>query len=324
MINLLNYETFFLLYADGELSPAEQESVLEFLRQHPLLEEEFNLIGSLVLNPEKDLVKMDKSILKKEILEDLDTLYDFEPDLGIICPNKSVLYKKERVATVYRFRMFSAAAAILFTACILWLVMGEKKQDTSLVHQAIPVQQEKQLSSNPEVDVVLAIAVQKNNSQNTMGIQQAKHQSSRASEIAAVAASTFIASTTVVTAAALPDVQKENIGPQTIENVVQDLHAIDASKASIVDGSAKSSAKENLSEAALMAASERIVQDLIPQMAPSELNTAMLLNSVLKEEKKSVFRSIVRTIKRRLMDEKEVSPDQKFIQVANFYIPVNK
>jgi len=56
----------------------------------------------------------------------------------------------------------------------------------------------------------------------------------------------------------------------------------------------------------------------------SEPNAALLINAVLKEEKKSAFRSILRTINRRLLNEQELPEDQKFIQVANFYIPVNK
>lgn len=322
MINLLNYETFFLLYADGELSPAEQESVLEFVKQHPSLEEEFNLIGRLTLKPGKDLVKMDKSILKKEMLEDLDSLYAFEPDLAITCPNKSALYKKERGAIVYRFRMFAAAAAILFTAGIVWLVMGEKQQDAFLAQQDIPVQQEKKLSSNPEGAVVSAVDAQEKNIQNAIDIQQLGH---KHNAVSAIAASVF-APTTVATlegtASQLSVVQKENIGLQTIDNVVQDQNAIDASNASIVDFSAKPSTKRNLSEAALMAAAERMATNAAPIAA--EPNAALLITDALKEEKKSGFRSILRTINRRLLNEQELPEDQKFIQVANFHIPVHK
>ena len=319
MINLLNYETFFLLYADGELSPAEQESVLEFVQQHPSLEEEFKLIGRLTLKPGKDLVKMDKSILKKEIVEDLETLYAFEPDLAIICPNKSALYKKEKGAIVYRFRMFAAAAAMLFTAGILWLVMGEKQQDASIAQQAIPVQQEKQLSSNPEGDVVSATTPQENNIQNVIDIQHAGHEPNA---VIASTVSSPLNISTVANTAPLPDVQKENVGLQTVEYGVQNLNAIDVSKVSIVEASVKPTPRGNLSEAALVAAAERMANSAAQTV--SEPNAALLINAALKEEKKSGFRSILRTINRRLLNEQELPQDQKFIQVANFYIPVNK
>lgn len=322
MINLLNYETFFLLYADGELSLAEQDAVLKFVEEHPLLEEEFNRIKTLKFTPDKDLVKMDKSILKKEIVEDLETLFAFEPDLSIICPNKSALYKKERGAIVYRIRMFAAAAAILFTAGILWLVMGEKQQDSSIAQQVSPVQKQKQLSSSPEEAVVSAIAAQEINIHHVIGIQQAKHQPDAASEIAVEAASSFTASTIAVTPSQLPDVQKENTALRAIENIVEDLRTTDASKASIFDASVKPAPRGNLSEAALLAAAERMATTAAP--IASEPNAALLINAALKEEKKSGFRSILRTINRRLLNEHEPPQDQKFIQVANFYIPVNK
>jgi len=56
----------------------------------------------------------------------------------------------------------------------------------------------------------------------------------------------------------------------------------------------------------------------------SEPNTTMLINAAMKEEKKSGLRAIIRIINRRLLNEQELPQDQKFIQVANFYIPVNK
>jgi hypothetical protein len=52
--------------------------------------------------------------------------------------------------------------------------------------------------------------------------------------------------------------------------------------------------------------------------------TTMFINAAMKEEKKTGLRAILRTINRRLLDEHELPQDQKFIQVANFYIPVNK
>ena len=322
MINLLNYETFFLLYADGELSSSEQESVLKFVEQHPMLEEEFNRIKTLTFSPDKGLVMMDKSILKKEIVEDLDTLYAFEPDLAITCPNKSALYKKERGAFVFRFRMFAAAAAILFTIGILWLMMGEKQQDSSIAHQAIPVKQERQLSSNAEGKIVSAIESHKKSIQNSIDMQHAGHESGAVNAIAAAVSTPLNASSLASTGVSLQGVKKENTGLQTTENIVEDMRATEASKASIVDAPARPALKGNLSEAALLAAAERVATSAAS--IASQPNSTLLINAALKEEKKSGFRSILRTINRRLLNEKELPEDQKFIQVANFYIPVNK
>ena len=265
---------------------------------------------------------MDKSILKKEIVEDLDSLYAFEPDLGITCPNKSALYKKEKGAIVYRFRMFAAAAAMLLTTGILWLVMGEKKQDGFIAQQVIPVQQAKPLSSNLEGAAVSAIESKQNNTQNAIGMLKAGFESSAVKVIGAAVSPSLNVLTEASTAATLPNVQNENAGLQIIVNDVQNLNAVDASKASIVSASVKPSMKGNLSEAALVAAAERMATTAAPTI--SEPNAALLVTDALKEEKKSGLRSILRTINRRLLNEQELPEDQKFIQVANFHIPVNK
>jgi hypothetical protein len=80
--------------------------------------------------------------------------------------------------------------------------------------------------------------------------------------------------------------------------------------------------KGNFSEAALLAAAERMATSAAPMA--SEPNASLLINAALKEDKKSGFRSILRTINRRLLNDHEPPQDKKFIQVANFYIPVNK
>ena len=79
--------------------------------------------------------------------------------------------------------------------------------------------------------------------------------------------------------------------------------------------------KGNLSETVLLAAAERMATTSAPMA--SEPNT-MFINAAMKEEKKTGLRAILRTINRRLLDEQELPQDQKFIQVANFNIPVNK
>ena len=50
MINRNNYEEYFLLLADSELSPAEEAAVKQFAAKHPDLEEELDLLLSCRLN----------------------------------------------------------------------------------------------------------------------------------------------------------------------------------------------------------------------------------------------------------------------------------
>ena len=77
MINLSNYEDWFLLYADGELTVAEQEAVLKFVEAHPGLKEELDLLMSMRFQPESEIKLKDKSTIKAEYFNELETKYCF-------------------------------------------------------------------------------------------------------------------------------------------------------------------------------------------------------------------------------------------------------
>jgi hypothetical protein len=316
MINLLNYETFFLLYADGELSPAEQEAVLKFVEQHPLLEEEFNRIKTLKFSPDKGLVMMDKSALRMEIPEDIEADYSFEPDLSIVYPNKAELYKKENVLPLYWLRMVSVAAAIFFTMGIVWLVMGDKENDTFIAMEPLG----KQGSSSTQATVLSSPKSTSPSSEDKMEASTANfsHQSVGERPESKMATAFAVSSEKPV---GTEDLQEQ----MTVE--LQQTTVIAAPQVVAPDLSAASSTQQvsvpqkgNFSEAALLAAAERMAT-AAATMA-SEPNT-MVINAAMKEEKKLGFRSILRTINRRLLNDHEPPQDKKFIQVANFYIPVN-
>ena len=65
-INRNNYEEYFLLYADNELSPTERKVVEIFLQENVDLKEEFLMIKMTVNSPEKEVKLMDKSFLSKK------------------------------------------------------------------------------------------------------------------------------------------------------------------------------------------------------------------------------------------------------------------
>jgi len=66
-INRNNYEEYFLLYADDELSPTEKKVVEIFVQENVDLREEFLMIKMTVNSPEEDVKLTDKSfLLKKE------------------------------------------------------------------------------------------------------------------------------------------------------------------------------------------------------------------------------------------------------------------
>src|SRR6185503_18954160 len=65
-INRDNYEEYFLLYADNELSEQEKNAVEDFVKQYPDLEEELSVIKLSVTKPNVNCVLEDKSFLFKE------------------------------------------------------------------------------------------------------------------------------------------------------------------------------------------------------------------------------------------------------------------
>lgn len=65
-INTNNYEEYFLLYADNELSARDKNMVEDFVSQHPELEEELLMFKQSVIKPDDDCVLEDKGSLFKE------------------------------------------------------------------------------------------------------------------------------------------------------------------------------------------------------------------------------------------------------------------
>ena len=314
MINLLNYETFFLLYADGELSLSEQVSVLKFVEQHPLFEEEFNRIKALTFTPDKGLVMMDKSALRMEILEEIEADYSFEPDPSIVYPNKAGLYRKENVLPVYWLRMVGVAAALFFTMGIAWMVMGEKENIPAIAKAS------RGSTSPPSTETVdmSSPKIISPSSENKIASSapNLSHQDVAAPErtLAQATSSMNAVGTENPEGQVTIDLQQTNaiVTPQVVS---ADLAAVSSPQQVSVQQ------KGNLSAAVLLAAAERMATTAAPMA--SEPNT-MFINAAMKEEKKSGLRSILRTINRRLLDEQELPQDQKFIQVANYNIPVNK
>jgi len=94
-VSLANYESFFVLYADNELSNDEKAAVEDFVYHHPQLQSSFELLQQVRLRP----------------------------DNGVVFENKESLYRKEKDDRVIPFRWWrlAAAAMVLLTAGIFWL-----------------------------------------------------------------------------------------------------------------------------------------------------------------------------------------------------------
>ncbi len=149
-INLNNYESFFLLYVDNELSAAEKVCVDGFIKEYPHLAEELQVLQGLIL-PAEEFASLDKNNLyrsvgieenmqeamllhldnelpasaSKKLTESIDAdkilqqnwqqlLQTRLPAEAIIFEDKESLYKKEPARIVsFRFVKWAVAAAIL-------------------------------------------------------------------------------------------------------------------------------------------------------------------------------------------------------------------
>jgi hypothetical protein len=158
-INRNNYEEYFLLYADKELSAEEKSMVEMFVKQNADLEEEFVMLQQSVVKPDATVRLADKNSLyrsegfiDKNNYEEKFLLYNdnelslseieetekfvltnpslqneftllqkvkYEPDTSILFPDKSSLHKKENDSRIISFR-WKALAAAVFLGIGLW------------------------------------------------------------------------------------------------------------------------------------------------------------------------------------------------------------
>lgn len=155
-ITRANYEAYFLLYVDGELTPAQMDAVEAFAALHPDLQEELDLL--LTTRLDADPISFDKTALmadsmkqnvideslllylddelkgeeKKAVEEKIasDPVYQFQhhllqqtklPAEAISYPNKAELYRKEQ-RTIRPVIWYRAAAAVfvLMASGYMW------------------------------------------------------------------------------------------------------------------------------------------------------------------------------------------------------------
>jgi hypothetical protein len=92
-INRNNYETFFLLYLDRELSPPERQDVEKFLGENADLQKEFLLLQQTILIPAETIFEQKELLFRKE--------------------------EKRRVVPLYWLRIAAAVAVLVLGS---WLI----------------------------------------------------------------------------------------------------------------------------------------------------------------------------------------------------------
>lgn len=95
-INRHNYEEFFLLYVDNELSSEDRRMVEDFVQLHPDLKEELELLSQFKFTPDNDIVFDNKEELLKVNGETPVSLNNYEESLLSYIDNE--LTEQQRIA----------------------------------------------------------------------------------------------------------------------------------------------------------------------------------------------------------------------------------
>jgi hypothetical protein len=119
-INETNYEEYFLLYIDNELSIAKREEVETYVLQHPKLQKEFTTLKHVILTPET-----------------------------ISYGNKEDLYRTEKKRTVYMRPWRLAAAAIFIGVCAIgwWLWQKPERSVTVAIQHPTEIKPQQKITS---------------------------------------------------------------------------------------------------------------------------------------------------------------------------------
>jgi len=303
MINLSNYEDWFLLYADGELTDAEQEAVLQFVKQHPSLQEELDLLLSMRFQPETEIRLNDHSTLTAEYFNELETTYCFEPDLTIQFPDKENLYKRTAAPVISMFRYAAVAASTIVTAGLIWWFVGANSVDQTLVKTEVNV--------TPEVNSIESI----NN------LPQTDNTNSSVPKVNATNQVAFVVDRKPIV---VENYEEQNTVQAPIEEEVKEFVVREQIASPINTGQSISNFSQDVIQAAQLRMSE-VPSAVVPVNTAPAINTAMLIEAEMDTEKQLPVRGLLRKISRTLLGErKEEGDGQKYIQLAVFSIPVQQ
>jgi hypothetical protein len=284
MIDQTNFETWFLMYADNELSAAEKLQVDEFVHQHPSFKKQFDIINQIRFQP-TDIQFPDKSILYSDQMEEAEMR--FVPDESIVFPGKETLYRQAKTRKIgWHIPIGIAASVILFLG--LFSLLNTQKE----------VQQSKGVSKVVKQSPIL---------NSTDSVEPVEQEIVQAREVPVVNKK----NDKVIVENILPIPITEVIATQSIDNI--ETAAVETLPQTV---------SSNFSPDALKAAELRNAVALIPEVNPVTINAAMIIEASNRKDEHSKLRGIARKITRQLFRQEEQPEATHYIQVASFNIPV--
>jgi hypothetical protein len=184
-INRHNYEEFFLLYVDKELSAADRKTVDVFVQENPDLQMELTLLQQTVVNAD-DIVLQKKdwlyreadisalqqnlllyaddelSIADKNVVESLLNINatakaelnllqqtKLQPDMDVVFEDKVLLYRKE-AGRVVGFKWWRVAAAAVLLGFALWTGVSVYKNNFTKANSSEVVVKENNVKGGQE------------------------------------------------------------------------------------------------------------------------------------------------------------------------------
>ena len=289
-INHDNYESWFLLYADNELTSDEQSQVDHFLLQYPALQEEFDQLMQLRLDGSDTIQFDEKDVLKPGVIAELERIYRIEPDYSIQFPNKQSLYKRTPVRRMPLYRV-AAAAAILAGVFIVTRPYWTGPTSFQPVLTQIETPSPQVFSSAANNDIY--------------DVQDVKVKQPLISKLKTSATVGTVSSPT-----------QETIVATFEQPIVSEEIKIETTPSS----------RTNFTEEVVQAAEQRLSQQavVVPVAHYDEPNTEALIRSALEDKGRSPVRGFIRKVGRSLFGELEQEDDRRYIRVASFKFPVKQ
>ena len=295
MINITNYETFFLLYADNELTADERDNVLFFVKENPELRDEFESIISTIVSPERDVVYTDKHFLYVDIADELEKKYSFKPNLEIQYPHKEELYRYEKSFRIGWVKSFMAAASIILIAGLFWMLTPINDQSRKI----------KTIANKQEVS-------------NT------KESSSRLKKEKAINLSNVISSIGDKKIAIVNNIVKPKKN-KDVEKEIDNSEAVFSSTKQVENSfeiqNISTEVVNQIIEAPIVVAEPIFVNDIVSNDTRIKQDNS-LVNVNISPARKTPFRGIIRKISRIIGKDRPESDQVKFIQVANFQLAI--
>ena len=297
-INETNYEEYFLLYIDNELSSSKRQEVETYILQHPRLQDEFTLLK--------------QAVLQTEI---------------VTYPNKEELYRREprRVVRLKPWRL--AAAAVFIGVCAVGWWMIDRSSSTTPVADVPKTTQEPRKNTEPSKPVT----EQPKSAQNEVANQQTASMHKKVEPIGRTEKRETVSQRDEKQTSSNKQVQSQNNEGQN-DNVAQnkqpDIVTHDIAKEPVIDhtnqvGTELPEVAQKIEPASNDNASYNVYPVAYKVIDPNDddqsVHVAML--DLNKNKVKSFLRKAGRLFNNKSSD---LANEDGKLQVANFEIETNK